>query len=78
MEVLKNSRQIQTGVIIFSFTNISMATMVPGWVPVTRQVGLEWWPRLIELYGIMDPEKALGNQVKQIYSIKQESGETVY
>ena len=36
---------------IFSFTNTSMETMVPGLVPVTRQAGVELLQKLIQIYG---------------------------
>ena len=46
MAARKNSRMIQTGVTIFSFMNISMATMVQDLEPVTRQAGPELLQKL--------------------------------
>ncbi len=59
MEELKNSRRIQTGVTIFSFTNISMATMVQDLAPVTRPAGPELMPNLSQFYGNLDARSKL-------------------
>ena len=59
MAARRNSRAIPTGATTSSFTSTSTATMVPGWAPATKPAGPGWLPRLIQLYGILDPKRAL-------------------
>ena len=56
----RSSRPIPTGATTSSSTNTSTATTAPGSAPAIRPAGPGSWPRLIQLFGLLDAEALPG------------------
>ena len=73
----RNSRPIPTGATTSFSTSTSTATTAPGWAQATRPAGPGSWPRLIQLYGLLDPKRALevGKQAGFVQGTRGPGGE---